>query len=114
MKIVKVLFLIFVMIGLSSCGGQKKEGAVKLIWWGDIYNRNFARKLVEAYNKTNPATKVSLVTPTGNYWVKLQTMIAGGTAPDVSLLLPTQVYELADKGALLSLNDYRTDPAYNL
>lgn len=112
MRIAKVLFLVFLAIGLSSCGGQKREKSVKLIWWGTLYNRNFASKLVEAYNKTNPATKVSLIAPTGNYWMKLQTMMAGGTAPDVLLFSPTQAYELANKGALLSLNDHRTDPAY--
>ncbi len=112
LKIMKVLITGLMLFGLYACGVSKeREETVQLIWWGGIYNQTFAGKLINKYNGTNPEIKVSLITPV-DYWMKLQTMIAGGTPPDIFLLNPSQAYELADRGALLSLDDYKTDPAY--
>lgn len=112
MKTIMILVGCFMLLCSVSCETKKEqEKTVQLIWWGDIYNDGFARKLVQRYNEISPETKVSLITAQ-DYWIKLQTMIAGGTSPDIFLLHSAEVYELADKGALLSLDDYKKDSAY--
>lgn len=113
LKTVRILAVCFMLLSLYSCAiKEKKEKTVQLIWWGDIYNASLAQKLVRKYNETSPEIKVSLITVSRNYWTKLQTMIAGGTSPDIFLLDPAQVYELADRGGLLSLDNFKKDTAY--
>ncbi len=113
LRTIRIALICFLLICIVSCGSKKEqEETIQLIWWGDIYNRAFATKLVETYNKRNPVIKISLITPQ-DYWVKLQTMLAGGTAPDVFLLVNPWTYELADKEVLLPLDDYKKEPTFN-
>ncbi|MFH1903660.1 MAG: sugar ABC transporter substrate-binding protein [Candidatus Omnitrophota bacterium] len=100
------------LIFIPGCGRKVAPLSIKVMWWGDIYNQAFAQKLVEAYNKSGPSIKVSLYAPPGDYWSKLLTMLAGDTAPDVILLNPPQVNELANKGSLLPLDNFKKDPAF--
>jgi multiple sugar transport system substrate-binding protein len=65
------------------------------------------QKIIDAFQKENPTIKVTLqVIPWANYWDKLNTDIAGGSAPDVFWNYIPYVAGLANKGALLDISKY--------
>jgi multiple sugar transport system substrate-binding protein len=73
-----------------------------------IWNKDQApsyQKIVDAFMKENPNIKVEIqVTPWGNFWDKLFTEIAGGTAPDVFWGHLTRIQSLSEKGALMDIS----------
>jgi len=66
-------------------------------------------KLTEAYQKTTPSAQVEWINIQGGGPYgrdKLQTMIAGGDAPDVMMLNTGQFEGLGSRGALLALDSF--------
>ncbi|NRF90372.1 extracellular solute-binding protein [Paenibacillus frigoriresistens] len=75
------------------------------IW--DTNQQPAYQKIINEFQKENKNIKVTLqVVPWANYWDKLNTEIAGGTAPDVFWNYIPYVAGLANKGALLDINPY--------
>jgi multiple sugar transport system substrate-binding protein len=74
-------------------------------------------QMVQAFEASHPSIKVNVETaPFADYFTKLQTLIAGGTAPDVFELNYENFVTYADKGLLLDLSpmmkeDTTLDPA---
>ena len=74
-------------------------------------------QMVQAFETSHPNIKVNVETaPFADYFTKLQTLIAGGTAPDVFELNYENFVPYADKGLLLDLSpmmkaDSNLDPA---
>jgi len=74
-------------------------------------------QMIQIFEAGNPGIKVKVETaPFADYFTKLQTMIAGGTAPDVFELNYENFVTYADKGLLLDLSpmlkaDSTIDPA---
>jgi len=89
----------------------KEAAKVKIratVWLGDA-ELDALGKLTEAYQKTHPNIEVEWINIVGggNYGRdKLQTMIAGGDAPDLMMLNTGQFEQLATRGALKPLNDF--------
>ncbi len=84
---------------------------VTLRWymrWDKARLENVAQPVIEAFEKENPNINVEIenVGSGSEYWTKLQTMIAGGTAPDIVYPATHNGYALASKGALLSLDSF--------
>lgn len=75
------------------------------IW--DTNQQPAYQRIIDGFQKENPNIKVTLqVIPWGNYWDKLNTEIAGGTAPDVFWNYIPYVSGFASKGALLDIEPY--------
>ena len=109
-SIALIIMLLLVSVALlSGCGSQSKN-EITVMWWGDVYNYAFAKKLVDAYNATSPAKPAKLMAIQGQYNYKLLTMAASRTLPDVVLVTTPNVYDMGSRNALLSLNKY-TDTA---
>lgn len=107
--------------GKTSDGGKQQE--VTLVWSENEASNEQLKVLLEEFNRKYPNIKVNRITVTNNGWAdyfnKLQTMIAGGKAPDVirvaiegiqmfakqDLLLPLDPYIKADPGAVENYED---------
>ena len=64
------------------------------------------KKIIAAFNKTNPKITVRIVlTPWDSYWTKLQTAATGGAAPDVFWMTQDSFKLYASGGVLLRLDD---------
>jgi len=76
------------------------------IW--DEYQVDGVKKQIEAFEAKHPNIKVKLeVVPWDDYWVKLQTMMAGGTCWDV-FWMDTGFYlkDYVDRGVLVDITPY--------
>jgi len=108
-KSILVLILLLCTGLFSGCGSQGKK-EITVMWWGDVYNYNFAKKLIASYNADNPVIPAKLIVVQGEYTYKLLAMAASKTLPDVVLVIAPDVYNMGSRGALLPLNKY-TDTA---
>ncbi len=65
------------------------------------------QKAVRAFEEANPDIRVRLDNVEYRfYWAKLQTMVAGGTPPDVAFMESTRFPAFVKKGTLLKLDDF--------
>ena len=79
---------------------------------GDIALRN---QLAKQFMKTHPKIKVKiLIVPATSYNQKVQTMIAGGTAPDIFGSGDVQIPNIASKNFALDLKPYVERDKYDL
>jgi multiple sugar transport system substrate-binding protein len=79
---------------------------------GDIALR---RQLAQAFMKTHPNVKVHvLVIPATNYDQKVQTMIAGGTPPDIFTSGDVQIPNIVSKNFAIDLKPFVARDHYNL
>lgn len=97
--------------GLAGCSssGESSAGIVTLTWghWGtqDMWGPT-EKKLIETFEKSHPKIKIKVqFTPNKEYWTKLQTSAASGSAPDVFWMNGPRIGLYASQGALLPLSD---------
>jgi multiple sugar transport system substrate-binding protein len=76
---------------------------------------NTLKALISIFEKKHPNIKISFQTaPYSDYFTKLQTLIAGGQAPDTFELDYGTFYGYATSGVLLNLSKVaKTDPTFN-
>ncbi|MFE0461248.1 ABC transporter substrate-binding protein [Kitasatospora sp. NPDC058965] len=93
--------------GATSAADGGGSGPVTIsygIW--DANQQPAMQKIVDAFQSSHPNIKVSIqLTPNADYWTKLQTAAASGTAPDVFWMSSTRIGLYAGQGQLQSLND---------
>ena len=82
--------------------------------WGDINDKAIADATIEDFQKAQSLIKVRLEQPTGNYYEKLQTVLAGGVAPDVLNCQTWRFQPFAAKGSLEPLDTFRSRDNYNV
>src|SRR5579859_2666839 len=77
------------------------------LWMGGD-ERKAMDKLLRLFEQQHPGIKVKVVDVSGPNWgrQKVETMIAGGTAPDVMQLNTGQFEAFAARSALLDLDPY--------
>jgi multiple sugar transport system substrate-binding protein len=106
-KWVVIVLSLLLVIGLSACGSNKNEGStsttsgnaqgsggksetpkskITFAFWGAQTEADALRKVVDNFQAKYPDIKVENQWIQSDYLTKLQTMIAGGTAPDVILI----------------------------
>ncbi|WP_433257042.1 ABC transporter substrate-binding protein [Streptosporangium sp. CA-135522] len=100
--------LVTAAAGCSSSGSGDSGGKVTLsygIW--DKNQKPAMEKIAQEFGKTHPGitVKVELTPGSKDYWTKLQTSAAGGSAPDVFWMNGPRVGLWASQGALLPLSD---------
>jgi len=79
---------------------------IKYALWGGANEVSYVRKICEMFVEKHPDVRVeAAVYPWGQYWAKLQTQAASGTAPDVISLYSGNMGVWQARGALLPLTD---------
>jgi multiple sugar transport system substrate-binding protein len=85
---------------LAACGGSSPSSSAsgpsgKITWsyWGSPEENQVNLKIKQAFEKANPGITVDVVwAPFAQYFTKLDSMLAGGQAPDVMVLKYVQKY----------------------
>jgi multiple sugar transport system substrate-binding protein len=78
---------------------------LKLSIWGSDLDTQVYQNRLDLFTAKNPDIKVELIYIPSDYSQKVQTMIAGGTAPDI-IQLSEDVHSYSSKGQIISLNDF--------
>ncbi|MCL5036269.1 MAG: sugar ABC transporter substrate-binding protein [Chloroflexi bacterium] len=101
-----ILLMIAVVIPVGNYGCQRNTSDhLKYMQWGDPKEVEITRALLKEFEKQNPDVKVDIIHAT-DYQTKLNTMLAGGTPPDVFYVNANDLLYYAEKGVLLGLNTY--------
>ena len=113
LKVISLLMLVMVM-GLTACSSGSKNGSsgesggkvdLSMTIWGSEDEKKIYQERLDIVKQTYPDINVKLNVVAGDYDQKVQTMIAGGTPPDIMMLAENyQVY--ASKGQIIPLDDY--------
>ncbi|HSO26576.1 MAG TPA: extracellular solute-binding protein [Anaerolineales bacterium] len=95
----------------GETGAQPAQEAVTLefLAWGDPADIEAWDKFKNMYQERNPNVTVNVTTvadPAANFYPKLQTMLAGGTPPNVSSFQGWEWQTYADKDVLVPIDDY--------
>lgn len=101
-------------LGLAGCGGATAGSGSKaltfLVWGGTAEEAGF-RGIIRRYEEKNPGTKIDLlVAPYDNY-VKLNTLLAAGLAPDLMRVQYQMLGRYSSAEALVDLSEY-LEPGY--
>ena len=104
---------------VSGCGGDDTgDGPVEIRYlrWGEESELDATRAALARFEQLNPSIDVRLEpTSWGQYFSKLQTLIAGGSPPDVFAVSGAWFHDLRERGALLDLADHIAgDPSISL
>ena len=108
----KLMFvLVVVSLLLAGCGGSKPadKGPVDITFtmWGAPEELAVWQAVVDDFHKANPNITVKVdVSDWDSYWEKLNTLIAGGTPPDVFAMDAPLFLDWQSRGALLNLQPY--------
>ena len=78
---------------------------LKLTIWGSDLDAQVYQQRLDLFKAQNPDINVELVYIPSDYSQKVQTMIAGGTAPDI-MQVAEEVHGYSDKGQIIALNDF--------
>ncbi|WP_394867254.1 ABC transporter substrate-binding protein [Paraclostridium bifermentans] len=106
-----VLSLVLGLTGCSSTGGNSADGKVELryaIW--DKTHMEAVETLIDGYEKENPNVDIKVEQYSfADYWTKMETAAAGGSAPDIYWMNAVNFNKYADNGMLVNMKDYIKD-----
>lgn len=104
--------------GLAGCGNSKKEPeagnipnaegqvTIQFAGWGDPSEKEVFTNLIQSFEKANPTIKVDyLHIPSGDYVGKMNTILAGGDAPDVLYVPDCDFGRWVSQDLLLPIED---------
>lgn len=92
----------------AAADGAADAGApvdLQLTIWGSDLDAQVYQQRLDLFTAENPDIKVELVYIPSDYSQKVQTMIAGGTGPDI-LQVAEEVHAYSSKGQIIPLNDF--------
>ncbi|MEU0483021.1 extracellular solute-binding protein [Streptosporangium sp. NPDC006013] len=92
---------------LGACGGPAADGDAELqfMYWGSTFEQKAVDRMLGQFTRKSGVRVRPLYTP-DEYDVKLNTLIAGGRAPDVGYVPMAMSYRLAAQGKLVNLFPY--------
>ena len=91
----------------SSSSGQNGPVTLQMIFWGSTTRDKLTRQAIDLFHKSHPDISViSQFTDFNTYWTKLNTLIAGGSTPDLIQMDMRYVAEYVRKGLLLDLTPF--------
>ena len=110
----KILFVLVIasLLLLAACGGTKPaemqaKSEVTFMMWGAPEEQTVWQAVVDDFHVANPNITVKVeVSDWDSYWTKLNTLIAGGTPPDVFAMDAPLYLDWQSRGALLNLQPY--------
>ncbi len=91
----------------APLAGGKQVTIKWFMRWDQARLDGVAKPVIDAFQKEYPNVKVEIenIGSGTEYWTKLQTMVAAGTAPDVLYPATHNAYALASNGALMFVDD---------
>jgi multiple sugar transport system substrate-binding protein len=87
--------------------------SLKFTFWGSELDQQVYQQRIDLFTAKNPNIKVELVYIPSDYSQKVQTMIAGGTAPDI-MQLAEDIHSYSSKGQIIALDNYITQDGVDL
>lgn len=106
-----ILTLVLGLTGCSSSGGDSANGKIELryaIW--DKTHMEAVETLIDEYEEKNPNVDIKVEQYSfADYWTKMETAAAGGSAPDIYWMNAVNFNKYADNGMLVSMKDYIKD-----
>jgi len=110
MKLYKLFIAVVVLCMLVTACGSKgvvvdEPANLTLSVWGSDLDAQVYQSRLDLFMAKNPNIKVELVYIPSDYSQKVQTMIAGGTSPDI-IEVAEDVHSYSSKGQIISLNDF--------
>lgn len=107
MKKQSILYSLVVVMVLALFSTALAQDSVKwFMRWDNARVEGVAQPVMEAFTaETGIEVEFENIGSSSDYYTKLTTTIAGGTAPDVFYPATHVAYRLASKGAMLTLND---------
>jgi multiple sugar transport system substrate-binding protein len=88
----------------SAAGAGQPVKLTKMAWGSALEKQNIEDGL-KTFEKQNPGITVEYIHTPQDYDAKLQTMLAGGTAPDVFKTSGGNYPDYVKKGALMDITD---------
>ena len=104
--------VVLVSLLLAACGGGKAAAPlgpadVTFMMWGAPEEQTVWQAVVDDFHAAQPNVKVKVeVSDWDSYWTKLNTLIAGGTPPDVFAMDAPLYLDWQSRGALLNLQPF--------
>ncbi len=92
------------LIFLAGCSRQRQGTELTYMLWGTPGEVATVQRVLDAYRKEHPEIAIKVIHAV-DYNRKLNTMIAGGTPPDVFYVNASDLQYYASKGALLDLQN---------
>jgi multiple sugar transport system substrate-binding protein len=95
--------------GLAACGGSSTPASsqhttLQMIFWGSTTRDKVTRKSIELFQKSHQnITITSQYTGFDTYWTKLNTLVAGGSLPDLVQMDMRYLAQYVKKELLLDL-----------
>jgi multiple sugar transport system substrate-binding protein len=106
-----VMTLSLASIAVSDETHEKLE--LQMIMWGENARFLAQEEVNKAFTEKYPDITVNLLQPGDDYWGKINTMIAGGTPPDVAFQQEMNTPTHASRGYMLELDDFMaSDPEF--
>ena len=104
------LFLV-VLFALMACDNDNNDSEITEITFMNFNatpnHEDVLMEMVEIFEYENPDIRVNVeMVPFGDYFTRLQTLIAGGNAPDVFELNFENFVDFASRGSLVDLNRF--------
>jgi multiple sugar transport system substrate-binding protein len=113
MKTKLFVFVVIASLLLAACGGAAKAPVanapveITFTMWGAPEELTVWQAVVNDFHKAKPNITVKVdVSDWDSYWTKLNTLVAGGTPPDVFAMDAPLFLDWQSRGALLNLQPY--------
>lgn len=91
----------------AATEASAKSTEITFMMWGAPEELTVWQAVVDDFHKANPGITVNVdVSDWDSYWTKLNTLIAGGTPPDVFAMDAPLFLDWQSRGALLNLQPY--------
>jgi len=110
---------VFVMLALMLAGcGESSQANQSVTLRYAIWDKNQApamQQIVTEFKKTHPNINVQIeVTPSAQYWTKLETAVTGGSAADVFWMNGPHIIKYASNGVIAPIDDQISADKVNL
>ncbi|MDD3927829.1 MAG: sugar ABC transporter substrate-binding protein [bacterium] len=112
----KVICLILAVgtILMNGCSKPDNRITLKLYYSFSPQVASYIAGVCKNYEAEHPDIRIKPEVGTRNYYMKLQTMMAGGTAPDIIYMQNKSLADYRDRGVLLNLSPYIERDNYDL
>lgn len=110
-RLLIVTLLLLLAAGFCvEAAGQKESSSsgvtIKYMWWTPVYEP-YIQGAIEKFHSENPGISVEYETLAFDpYWQKVQNLFAAGNPPDAFDMSVVFVWDFADKGSVLDIEDF--------